>query len=39
MSEKELKRLQEFSKLNSLRECPVCDEELEKGYVYAHGGI
>ncbi len=34
MSEEELSRLQEFSKLNSLRECPVCGGELQKGYIH-----
>ncbi len=39
MSKKELSKLQEFSKLNSLRECPVCKGELEKGYIHAQEGI
>ena len=30
---------EEFSKLDSIKECPVCGGELEKGYIHAGRGI
>lgn len=31
--------MEEFSKLNSIKKCPICGGELDRGYVGAHEGI
>jgi hypothetical protein len=30
---------EEFSKLASIKKCPICGGELEKGYIGAHEGV
>ena len=30
---------EDFSKLASIKKCPICGGELEKGYIGAHEGV